>query len=153
MLHWCGTAQAQRIAHVWEVFLLGQSLRLWAYLVRGYKYPRPGSLAGWRSAFDRVRFDGEVWLRQFRHTSLADRGTRKLDCNEIWVYTGASDEAARQLLRDLGSNFSDRQRPAPGRTTDDSDVVLKLIIIVPDPYIALNPVWAEGRGTIVFRFF
>jgi ribosomal protein S18 acetylase RimI-like enzyme len=52
-----------------------------------------------------------------------------MDCNELWVYTGSSDEAARHFYTKLGFQLLGSARDyAPGKTMDDSDVVLKLII-------------------------
>ena len=58
--------------------------------------------------------------------ALVDRA-RKMDCKELWVYTGASDVAARHFYTNLGFELLGSARDcAPGKTIDLSDIVLKL---------------------------
>jgi ribosomal protein S18 acetylase RimI-like enzyme len=50
-----------------------------------------------------------------------------MGCNELWVYTGSSDEAARHFYTKLGFQLLGSARDlVPGQTISDSDIVLKL---------------------------
>jgi hypothetical protein len=57
-----------------------------------------------------------------------------MGCKELWVYTGASDEAARHFYTKVGFELLGSARDsAPGKTIDDSDIVLKLRLDVSKP--------------------
>jgi RimJ/RimL family protein N-acetyltransferase len=128
MLHWCGIGKRANPLLFWEVFLLRSNHEI-VGLCGLYKMSEtPASLAwlGWfgiRPAFRRRGY-GSSTIH-----SLSDR-TREMDCNELWVYTSPSDEAARHFYTKLGFQLLGLARDyAPGKTMDDSDVVLKLSLL------------------------
>jgi ribosomal protein S18 acetylase RimI-like enzyme len=50
---------------------------------------------------------------------------RTTSCKELWVYTDSSDEIARSFYTSLGFEILGPARDhAPGKTMDDSDIVL-----------------------------
>jgi Acetyltransferase (GNAT) family len=85
--------------------------------------------------------------------SLADR-TREIDCNELWVYTDSSDEAARHFYTKVGfptSRIGTRLRPREndGRLGRRPQTHNKSVLILISTLIR---VWTEGSGQL-FRFF
>ncbi len=87
-----------------------------------------------------VAISGKNW----KHTLSADpsrRGfgraaiiavcdfARKLTCKELWVYTSAAEKIAIKFYASLGFELLGRAAEwAPGRTTEDSDLVLKRML-------------------------
>jgi RimJ/RimL family protein N-acetyltransferase len=127
MLHWCGIGKRAHPLLFWEVFLLRANREIVGVcgLYQISETPASPAWLGWfgiLSAFRRRGYGSSAIH------SLADR-TREMDCNELWVYTGSSDEAAMHFYTKLGfQRLGSARDYAPGKTMDDSDVVLKLII-------------------------
>jgi RimJ/RimL family protein N-acetyltransferase len=124
MLHWCGIGQRSTPLEYWQVFLVRAECEIVG--VSGL-YRQPGMpfhvcWLGWfgiRPRFRRKRF-GSAAIRQIcdhaRHTGF----------KELWVYTGVRDEIARMFYANLGFEVLGPAREwAPGRTMDDSDIVLR----------------------------
>ena len=127
MLHWCGIGKRANPLLFWEVFLLRANREILGVCGLYQMSETPASLAwlGWFGVRPAVRRRG--YGSSAIHL-LADR-SREMDCKELWVYTGSSDEAARHFYTKLGFQLLGSARDyAPGETMDDSDVVLKLII-------------------------
>ena len=56
-------------------------------------------------------------------------GARAAGSTELWVYTGLRDAVAWSFYNSLGSEvLGPASEYAPGKTTDDSDIVLKQIL-------------------------
>jgi len=52
-----------------------------------------------------------------------------IQVKELWVYTGSADDIAVNFYKSLGFELLGcAAELAPGRTTDDSDVVLKRML-------------------------
>ena len=50
---------------------------------------------------------------------------------ELWIYTSLHDDAARSFYTSLGFEvLGPASEYAPGKTTDDSDIVLKRILAI-----------------------
>jgi ribosomal protein S18 acetylase RimI-like enzyme len=55
--------------------------------------------------------------------------TRTAGSTELWVYTGLDDDVARSFYTRLGFEvLGPASEYAPGKTTDNSDIVLKRIL-------------------------
>lgn len=125
MLHWCEIGKRAKPLQFWEVSLLRADRDTVGVcgLYRMYDTPRAQAWLGWfgvRPAFRRRGY-GSATIH-----SLADRA-REMGCNELWVYTGSSDEAARHFYTKLGFQLLGSARDlVPGQTISDSDIVLKL---------------------------
>jgi RimJ/RimL family protein N-acetyltransferase len=127
MLHWCGIGKRANPLLFWEVFLLRANREIVGVcgLYQMSETPASPAWLGWfgiRPAFRRRGY-GSAAIQV-----LADRA-HEMDCKELWVYTGSSDEAARHFYTKLGFQLLGSARDyAPGKTMDDSDVVLKLVM-------------------------
>jgi len=125
MLHWCGIGKRTSPLRFWEVSLLRADREIVGVCGLYRMHETPASLIwlGWfgiRPAFRRRGY-GSATIH-----SLADRA-REMGCKELWVYTGSSDEVAREFYSTLGFKLVGPARDhAPGQTIDDSDVILKL---------------------------
>jgi RimJ/RimL family protein N-acetyltransferase len=110
MLHWCGIGSRPAPLEFWQVFLIqtGKETVGVSGLYRRSESPTHLCWLGWFAIRPKFRRKG------------------------LWVYTGASDEAARHFYTKLGFELlgSARDR-APGKTMDDSDIVLKLQLGAP----------------------
>jgi ribosomal protein S18 acetylase RimI-like enzyme len=54
---------------------------------------------------------------------------RRIAAKELWIYTGSSDTIAISFYRSLSFELlGTAAHQAPGRTMDDSDVVLRRIL-------------------------
>lgn len=125
MLHWCGIGSRPAPLEFWQVFLIrtGDTIVGVSGLYRQPESPAHLCWLGWfavRPKFRRKGF-GSAAIH-----ATADCA-RTMGCKELWVYTGASDAAARHFYTRLDFKLlgSARDR-APGKTIDDSDIVLKL---------------------------
>ena len=103
MLHWCGIGERANPLLFWEVFLLRDNREIVGVCGLYQMSETPASLAwlGWfgiRPAFRRRGYGSSAIH------SLADR-TREMDCKELWVYTGSSDEQQGTSTRKSASNF------------------------------------------------
>ena len=125
MLHWCGFGSRRAPLEFWQVFLIrtGEEIVGVSGLYRRPESPTHLCWLGWfaiRPKFRRKGF-GSAAIH-----GLVDRA-RTIGCNELWVYTGASDKAARHFYTKLGFEVPGSACScAPGQTMDDSDIVLKL---------------------------
>jgi GNAT superfamily N-acetyltransferase len=111
----------------WQVFLLRAKSEIIG--VSGL-YRQPGMPShvcwlGWfaiRRQFRRQGF-GAAAIHQLCDAARAAGST------ELWVYTGVRDDAARSFYTSLGFEvLGPASEHAPGKTTDDSDIVLKRIL-------------------------
>jgi RimJ/RimL family protein N-acetyltransferase len=131
MLHWCGIGNRNKPLQSWEVFLLGTDHGILGVggLYRLPEKPANHVWLGWfgiRSAFRRRGYGTAAM------SAIVDRA-RSMDYNELWVYTGSSDEAARSFYTKLGFELLGSARDyAPGQTMDGSDMVLKLRLDLPE---------------------
>jgi RimJ/RimL family protein N-acetyltransferase len=125
MLHWCGFGRRPAPLEFWQVFLIRTRYEIVG--VSGL-YRRPESPAhlfwlGWFAIRPKFRHKGFGSAAFHATTDYA----RTMACTELWVYTGASDKAARHFYTELGFQLvGSAHDHAPGQTMDDSDVVLKL---------------------------
>jgi GNAT superfamily N-acetyltransferase len=129
MLHWCGIGQRSRPLEYWQVFLLRAKSQIIG--VSGL-YRQPGMPSnvcwlGWfaiRPQFRRQGF-GTAAIRQ-----LCD-AARTTGSTELWVYTGLRDDVARSFYISLGFEvLGPASEYALGKTTDDSDILLRRILTV-----------------------
>ncbi len=127
MLHWCGIGKRSRPLDYWQVFLLRTKSQIIG--VSGL-YRQPGtpshvSWLGWfaiRPQFRRQGF-GTAAIRQIC------RIARSAGSAELWVYTGSHDDVARIFYIRLGFEvLGPASNYAPGKTMDDSDIVLRRIL-------------------------
>ena len=125
MLHWCGIGSRPAPLEFWQVFLI-RTLDEIVGVSGLYRQPEsPAQLCwlGWFAIRPKFRRKG---LGSAAIHGLVDRA-RTIGCNELWVYTGAPDEAARHFYAKLGFEVLGSARScAPGQTMDDADIVLKL---------------------------
>jgi GNAT superfamily N-acetyltransferase len=125
MLHWCGFGSRRAPLEFWQVFLV----RTWEEIVRVsglYRRPESPRHLGWLGRFaNHPRFRRKGFGSAAIHR-LVDRA-RTIGCNELWVYTGASDKAARYFYTKLGFEVLGSARScATGQTMGNSDIALKL---------------------------
>ena len=125
MLHWCGIGNRTKPLPSWEVFLLGPDHGILGVggLYRLPETPANHVWLGWfgiRPAFRRRGYGTAAM------SAIVNRA-RSMDYNELWVYTGSSDEVARSFYTKLGFELLGSARDyAPEQTMDGSDIVLKL---------------------------
>jgi GNAT superfamily N-acetyltransferase len=125
MLHWCGIGKRSRPLDYWQVFLLRAKTQIIG--VSGlYRQPGMPSHVCWLGWF--------AIRPQFRRQGLGSaaihaicRIARGAGSIELWVYTGCHDDVARSFYLSLGFEIlGPASDYAPGRTMDDSDIILKL---------------------------
>ena len=127
MLHWCGIGKRSKPLEYWQVFLLRAKSEIIGVsgLYRQPVMPSHVCWLGWfaiRPKFRRQGF-GTAAIHQLCD---AARGTRS---TELSVYTSLEDEVARSFYTSLGFEvLGPASEYAPGKTTDDSDIVLKRIL-------------------------
>jgi ribosomal protein S18 acetylase RimI-like enzyme len=130
MLHWCGIGKRSRPLEYWQVFLLRAKSQIIG--VSGL-YRQPGMPShvcwlGWfaiRPQFRRQGF-GSAAIRRLCATA------RNASFKELWVYTGREDDIARLFYVRFGFEVLGAASDyAPGKTMDDSDIVLKLQLDFP----------------------
>ncbi len=127
MLHWCGFGRRSTPLEYWKVFLL--RVRDNVVGVSGL-YRQPGMAqnvcwVGWfaiRPSFRRHGFGKSAMY------ALIDFA-KSIQVKELWVYTGSADDIAVNFYKSLGFELLGCAGDwAPGRTMDDSDVVLKRML-------------------------
>jgi GNAT superfamily N-acetyltransferase len=129
MLHWCGIGKRSRPLEYWQVFLLRAKSQIIGVsgLYRQLDMPSHVCWLGWfaiRPQFRRQGF-GTAAIHQ-----LCD-AARTAGSTELWVYTDLHDDVARSFYTSLGFEvLGPASEYAPGRTTDDSDIVLKRILAI-----------------------
>ena len=127
MLHWCGIGQRSTPLDYWKVFLLraeGDVLGVSGL----YRQPGMAETVCWVGWFGiRPRFRRQGFGAGAIHALI--EFARSLDCKELWVYTGSSDHVAVGFYQSLGfESLGTAADWAPGRTMDDSDIVLRRIL-------------------------
>jgi RimJ/RimL family protein N-acetyltransferase len=132
MLHWCGIGSRPAPLEFWQVFLirtLGEIVGI-SGLYRQPESPAQLCWLGWFAVRPKFRRKGFGSAAIHATVDCA----RTMGCKELWVYTGASDEAARHFYTKVGFELLGSARDsAPGKTIDDSDIVLKLRLDVSKP--------------------
>jgi GNAT superfamily N-acetyltransferase len=123
MLHWCGIGRRSTPLEYWKVFLLraeGDVVGV-SGLYRQPSMAETVCWVGWFGIRPRFRRQGfgkcaMVALIDFaQHTGV----------KEPWVYTGSSDNITVSFYRSLSfEELGAAADWAPGRTMDDSDIVL-----------------------------
>jgi RimJ/RimL family protein N-acetyltransferase len=130
MLHWCGIGHRAAPLGFWQVFLIrtGDIIVGVSGLYRQPESPKHLFWLGWfaiRPKFRRKGF-GNAAIR-----ATADYA-RTLASEELWVYTGSSDEIAHGFYRSVGFELlGSAGEHAPGQAMNASDIVLKLRLDVP----------------------
>ena len=125
MLHWCEIGRRSTSLDYWEVFLLRSAGEVVGVsgLYRQPGMPRTVCWIGWfgvRPPFRRRGYGSAAIHALVKHA-------RTMDCKELWVYTGSSDQAAKSFYTKLGFELLGSAGDyAPRRTMNDSDIVLKL---------------------------
>jgi GNAT superfamily N-acetyltransferase len=125
MLHWCGIGERSRPLGYWQVFLLRAKSQIIG--VSGL-YRQPGTPAyiwwlGWFAIRPKFRRQGFGTAAIHQLCTVA----RSAGSTELWVYTGREDEVAGLFYRNLGFEvLGPASDYAPGKTSDESDIVLKL---------------------------
>jgi RimJ/RimL family protein N-acetyltransferase len=127
MLHWCGFGRRSTPLEYWKVFLL----RVRDNVVGVSRLNRqPGmahnvSWVGWFAIRPSFRRQG---LGKSAMYALIDFA-KSIQVKELWVYTGSADDIAVNFYKNLGFELLGCAADwAPGRTMDDSDVVLKRML-------------------------
>jgi ribosomal protein S18 acetylase RimI-like enzyme len=124
MLHWCGIGRRATPLEYWQVFLVESKQEIVG--VSGL-YRQPGMPArlcwlGWfaiRPCFRRRGF-GSAAIRSLENQA------RKINCKEIWVYTGAEDDIARNFYVSLDFEvIGPAHEWARGKTANSSDLVMR----------------------------
>jgi ribosomal protein S18 acetylase RimI-like enzyme len=127
MLHWCGFSRRSTPLDYWKVFLArarGDVVGV-SGLYRQPGMPHNVCWIGWFGI--RPRFRREGFGTRAIH-ALFDV-TRSIGCQELWVYTGSSDDAAVCFYKSLGFEVLGSAADwAPDQTMDDSDIVLRRML-------------------------
>ena len=129
MLHWCGIGKRSRPLEYWQVFLLRAKSQIVGIsgLYRQPGMPSHVCWLGWfaiRPQFRRQRY-GTAGIRQIF------RAARSAGSTELWVYTDSHDDAARIFYISLGFEIlGPASDCARGKTMDNSDIVLRRILLV-----------------------
>ena len=124
MLHWCEIGRRSTPLEYWQVFLIRAQSEIVGVsgLYRQPGMPSNTCWLGWfaiRPEFRRRGF-GRAAI-----TAVCDFAGH-LTCKELWVYTGATDKIATKFYTGLGFEIlGPAIESAPGRTMDDSDIVMK----------------------------
>ena len=127
MLHWCGIGRRSTPLEYWKVFLVrarGHPVGV-SGLYRQPGMPQNVYWVGWfgiRPRFRRAGFGTNVMYALF---DVA----RSIGCEELWVYTGSSDDVAVSFYKSLGFELlGSAAERAPGRNMEDSDIVLRRML-------------------------
>jgi RimJ/RimL family protein N-acetyltransferase len=124
MLHWCGIGKRSKPLEYWQAFLLHAKSEIIGVsgLYRQPGMPSHVARLGWfaiRPKFRRQGF-GTAAIHQLCNAARAAGST------ELWVYTGLQDSVARSFYTSLGFEvLGPASEYAPGKTTDDSDILLR----------------------------
>jgi ribosomal protein S18 acetylase RimI-like enzyme len=127
MLHWCGIGHRSAPLDYWKVFLV--RARCDVVGVSGL-YRQPGMphnvcWIGWFGIRPRFRREGFGTKAMYALFDFA----RSIGCQELWVYTGSSDDVAVSFYKSLGFEVLGSAADwAPGQTMDDSDIVLRRML-------------------------
>src|SRR5262249_29404256 len=123
MLLWCGIGKRSKPLEYWQVFLLRAKAEIIGVLGL-YRQPGMPSQVCWlgwfaiRPQFRRQGF-GTAAVHQLYDAAVAAGST------ELWVYTGVDDDVTRSFYASLGFEvLGSASEYAPGKTSDDSDIVL-----------------------------
>jgi ribosomal protein S18 acetylase RimI-like enzyme len=127
MLHWCGIGKRSTLLEYWQVFLVRAKSQIIG--VSGlYRQPEMPSYAVWlgwfaiRPQFRRQGF-GTKAIQHLCHAATIAGTT------ELWVYTDSYNDVARTFYTSLGFEVLGQASVyAPGKTMDDSDIVLRRIL-------------------------
>ena len=124
MLHRCGIGRRSTPLDFWQVFLL----RAHGDIVGGsglYRQPGMAQTVCWLGWFGiRPRFRRQGFGTQAIRALFGV--ARSLGCNELWVYTGSSDDVAVGFYKSLGFDaLGTAAEWARGRTMEDSDTILR----------------------------
>jgi GNAT superfamily N-acetyltransferase len=124
MLHWCGFGRRSMPLEYWKVFLLRVQHNVVG--VSGL-YRQPGMAdnvcwVGWFAIRPRFRRQGFGRIAMYALIDFA----KSIAVKELWVYAGAADDIAVSFYKSLGFEvLGSAGNWAPGRTMDDSDIVLR----------------------------
>jgi ribosomal protein S18 acetylase RimI-like enzyme len=127
MLHWCGIGRRSTPLDYWKVFLLRAEGDVVG--VSGL-YRQPGMAQhvcwiGWFAIRPRFRRQGYGKSAMCALIKFA----QSIAAKELWVYTGSSDDIAVSFYKSLGFEVLGAAADwAPGRTMDNSDIVLRCIL-------------------------
>lgn len=127
MLHWCGIGRRSTPLDYWKVFLLRAQDKIVG--VSGL-YRQPGMTqtvcwVGWFGIRPHFRRQGFGKSAMYGLIDFA----RSIGCQELWVYTGSSDDIAVGFYTDLGFEvLGAAAQWARGRTMEDSDIVMRRIL-------------------------
>ena len=127
MLHWCGIGQRSTPLDYWKVFLLRADGEVVG--VSGlYRQPGMAETVCWVGWFGiRPPFRRQGFGKHAMHALI--NFARHLGVEELWVYTGSSDSIAVNFYRSLSfEELGAAADWAPGRTMDDSDIVLRHVL-------------------------
>jgi RimJ/RimL family protein N-acetyltransferase len=127
MLHWCGFSRRSTSLDYWKVFLLRfrDDVVGVSGLYRQSGMDQSICWVGWFAIRPGFRGQG---LGKSAMYALIDFA-QSIHVRELWVYTGAADNIAVNFYKSLGFELLGRAADwAPGRTMDDSDVVLRRML-------------------------
>jgi GNAT superfamily N-acetyltransferase len=127
MLHWCGIGQRSTPLDYWKVLLLRAAGEIVGVsgLYRQAGMAETVYWVGWFGILPRFRRQG--FGTGAMHALIGFAGS--LGCRELWVYTGFSDKIAVNFYRSLSfDELGAAADWAPGRTMDNSDIVLRRIL-------------------------
>jgi ribosomal protein S18 acetylase RimI-like enzyme len=131
MLHWCGIGKRSRPLEYWQVFVLRAKSQIIG--VSGlYRQPGMPSHVCWLGWF---AIRPQFRRRGFGTAAIDElcRTARNTGSTELWVYTGSNDNIARTFYLSLGFEvLGPASDYAPGRTMDDSDIVLRRALVTAD---------------------
>jgi ribosomal protein S18 acetylase RimI-like enzyme len=127
MLHWCGIGRRSTPLAYWKVFLLrsaGQVVGV-SGLYRQPGMPEMVCWVGWFGIRPRFRRQGFGTRAMYLLWDFA----RSIECKELWVYTGSSDDIAVCFYKSLGFEvLGAAAQWARGQTMDDLDIILRRIL-------------------------
>jgi GNAT superfamily N-acetyltransferase len=132
MLHWCGIGKRSRPLEYWQVYLLRVKSQIIG--VSGL-YRQPGMAShvcwlGWFAIRPQFRRQGFGSAAIYQLCGVA----RSTGSTELWVYTGREDEGSRLFYRSIGFEvLGPASDYSPGKTMENSDIVLKLQLHVSLP--------------------
>jgi ribosomal protein S18 acetylase RimI-like enzyme len=127
MLHWCEIGRRSTPLDYWKVFLVrarGDAVGV-SGLYRQPGMPHNVCWVGWFGIRPRFRREGFGTKAMYALFDCA----RSIGCQELWVYTGSSDDTAISFYKSLGFEVLGSAADwAPGQTMDDSDIVLRRML-------------------------
>jgi ribosomal protein S18 acetylase RimI-like enzyme len=127
MLHWCGIGRRSTPLEYWKVLLVrahGDAVGV-SGLYRQPGMPHNVCWVGWFGIRPRFRREGFGTNAMFALFDVA----RSIDAQELWVYSDKSADSAVSFYKSLGFELLGSAGDwAPGRTMDDSDIVLRRML-------------------------